>query len=174
MEELYFELHDNEFDNIGYTHKRIIARAFVINDENQIGILHIKGDDIFGHRDYYETSGGGVDEGETKEEAILRELDEEIGFKCAIISYLGCVNDEYNLIKRKNENHYFLCKTISKTKIHYVSEGDSLIESVCWYSPKDFLKIYDRMQDTPISRLVYNRELPFAKLVVSMLEKNIF
>ena len=42
MDTLNFSLHDNEFPNNGYTHKRQIARAFVINEENKIAILHIK------------------------------------------------------------------------------------------------------------------------------------
>ena len=171
METLNFELHDNEFPSNGYTHNRLIARAFVLNDENKIAILHIKGDDMFGHRDYYETSGGGVDEGETREEAVLRELDEEIGYKCSIVRYLGCVKDEYNLINRRNENHYYICKTISKTHIHHVSEGDSLIERICWVTPNELLELYSNMQETPISRLVYNREYPFAKLVYNILNK---
>ncbi len=170
MDILNFFLHDNEFPNNGYTHKRQVARAFVINEENKIAILHIKGDDMFGHRDYYETSGGGVDAGETKEEAVLRELDEEIGIKCEIIKYLGCVYDEYNLINRQNENHYFLCKTINKTHIHHVSEGDSLISEICWIKPLELLNLYPKMQDTPIARLVAKREYPFAKLVFDILK----
>ena len=46
MDILNFFLHDNEFPNNGYTHKRQVARAFVINEENEIAILHIKGDDM--------------------------------------------------------------------------------------------------------------------------------
>jgi hydrolase, NUDIX family len=170
MNTLNLTLHDNEFPNNGYTHKRQVARAFVINDDNKIAILHIKGDDIFGHRDYYETSGGGVDEGEKKEEAVLRELDEEIGYKCEIVSYLGCVSDEYNLIKRQNENHFFLCKTISKTHIHHVSEGDSLIDKICWVDNDELLHLYESMTDTLIARLVAQREYPFAKLVCEILK----
>ena len=168
MEKLEIYLHDNEYENIGYTHTRNIARAFVLNDENKIAILHIIGDDIFGHRDYYETSGGGV-ENESLEEAIIRELDEEIGYKCEIIEYLGIVHDEYNLIKRKNENNYFLCKIKEKTKIHHASYGDSMISEIKWLTIDEILAIYDNMNNGKLARLVRNREYPIAKRVKEIL-----
>ena len=173
MELINLTLHDNEFENKGYTNKRLIARAFVLNEENKISLLHIVGDDIFGHRDYYETSGGGVDDGEAIEEAIIRELDEEIGYRCEIIKYLGVINDEYNLINRLNENHYFLCKIVKKTKIHHVSFGDSLIIEICWLDIDEILQRYEAMNKTGIARLVRQREYVVAKKVKEILNGGI-
>lgn len=74
------------------------------------------------------------------------------------------------MINRQNENRYFLCKTINKTHIHHVSEGDSLISEICWIKPLELLNLYPKMQDTPIARLVAKREYPFAKLVFDILK----
>lgn len=164
------KLKDNEYEYINNDKTRLTARAFVINGNNEIAILHIKGDDNFGHRDYYETSGGGIEENESIEEAILRELDEEIGYKCEIVKYLGKVEDEYNLLHRKNINHYYLCKTICKTKIHHVSFGDSLINEICWLSIDEIISKYEKMNDTKIARLVKNREYPVALYLKEVLE----
>lgn len=162
-------LHDTEYPNIGYDNVREISRAFVLNDEGYVSLLHISGDDIFGHRDYYESSGGGIDANETKEEAIIRELDEELGYNCAIIKYLGVVYDEYNLLRRKNINHYFLCKTVSKTHIHHVSFGDSMIETIHFLPIDEAIAKYEAM-DGPLARLVKERELPVLKFVKKILE----
>lgn len=164
------KLKDNEYEYINNYKTRLIARAFVINENNEIAILHIVGDDIFDHRDYYETSGGGIEENESIEEAILRELDEEIGYKCEIIKYLGVVEDEYNLLHRNNVNHYFLCKTICKTNIHHVSFGDSLINEICWLNIDEIVSKYEQMNDTKIARLVKNREYPVALYLKEVLE----
>lgn len=170
MEKIELYLNDNEYTNEGYDNTRIIARAFVLNEENKLVLLYIQGDDIFGHRDYYETSGGGVEKGESLEEAIIRELDEEIGYKCEIMEYLGIVHDEYNLIKRKNENNYFLCKIKEKTKIHHVSYGDSMISEIKWFSIDEVLNIYNSMNNNKLARIVRNREYPIALRVKEILD----
>ena len=58
------------------------------------------------------------------------------------MEYLGIVHAEYNLIKRKNENNYFLFKIKIKTKIHHVSYGDSMISEIKWFSINEVLNIY--------------------------------
>ena len=154
------KLEDNEFIKTEITHTRLIARAFVIDKDNKFIMLKVKRDDEFGKAEYLETSGGGVDEGEKIEEALLRELDEELGIKAEIITKIGVVDDYYNKIKRHNINHYFLAKEVSKTKIHLVSEGDKLIDSIVHLNIEDILNEYKNNRSEKINRLVYNREEP--------------
>ena len=44
------------------------------------------------------------------QDAIKRELKEELGVKVDVICKIGVVSDCYNLIHRHNINNYFLCK----------------------------------------------------------------
>ena len=73
------KLKDDQYELNKITHTRIISRAILINDENQICLLKIFGDDDFGHRDYLETPGGGVKENESLIDAAIREVKEEVG-----------------------------------------------------------------------------------------------
>ena len=123
-------------------------------------MLKIKRDDEFGNASYIETSGGGVDMGEKIEEAVLRELDEELGVKVKIITKLGIVDDYYNEIKRHNINHYFLVKIVGYTKIHHVSAGDNLIDDIIHVDSSYIYNEYMNNRTTKIARLVYNREEP--------------
>ena len=156
------KLQDNEFENNGITHTRNVSRAVVLEDDKVL-ILKVKRNDEFGNTTYLETSGGGVDEGETPEEAVLREIDEELGVKGKIITKLGIVDDYYNKIYRHNINHYYLVKVIGKTKIHHVSAGDSLIDSILKLDFDEILSEYMKKRDAKIKRLVYNREEPIIK-----------
>ena len=40
-------------------HKRIVVRAVLLNDKNEVALLHVVSDDKFGHRDCFELPGGG-------------------------------------------------------------------------------------------------------------------
>ena len=153
-------LEDNEFKKTEITHDRLIARAFVLDENNKFVMLKIKRDDEFGNASYIETSGGGVDMGEKIEEAVLRELDEELGVKAEIITKLGIVDDYYNEIKRHNINHYFLVKIVGYTKIHHVSAGDNLIDDIIHVDSSYIYNEYMNNRTTKIARLVYNREEP--------------
>ena len=153
-------LNDNQYPNVGIKEVRNVSRAILVNEENKICILKIYGEDIFGLRDYYETPGGGVDENESFEEAVVREIDEEVGVKCHIEMFIGEIVDYYNLIKRKNINRYFLCRIDGQTKIHHESFGDSLISKIEFFTLEEAISVYQNMSNYGVSKLVKQRELP--------------
>lgn len=99
---------DDQYEYQKHDHTRKIVRAILYNDKKEICLIHIVGDDIFSHRDVLETPGGGVEKGETLLDALRRELLEEVGAEIDDIKEIGRVIDYYNLIKRKNDNHYYL------------------------------------------------------------------
>lgn len=165
---------DDQYPQKEITHIRKIARAIVLDENNNIIILEIKRNDIFGNFNYLETPGGGVEKNETISHAIKRELEEEIGATVKIIKKLGIVCDYYNLLNRQNENHYFLVKVIGKTKIHHESFGDTFISNIISISLDELIKRYQEEKDVKIIKLVKQRELPIlleAKKVILDINK---
>lgn len=153
------KLLDNEFPKSEITDTRNIARALVYDEEGNFAFHRIEGMDIFGDRRYFETPGGGVDEGETLEQAVIRECAEELGYQVIIVRPLGEIDDFYNLIHRENLNHYFLCKRVGPyLGTHFVSQGDTLIKETVWISLCKALELYGNAATTPVARLVNNRE----------------
>ena len=167
---LLYKLKDNEFPLTEITHTRACARAIILNEKNQVCMIHVYGDDIFGHRDYYETPGGGVDLNELPREAVLREAMEEVGVKAEVISEIGIVDDYYNLIKRNNLNYYYLLKVKDYCDSHQEEFERIMFKEIIWVSIDEAIKIMEATVPTPISRLVINRELPIYKIVKEMLE----
>jgi 8-oxo-dGTP pyrophosphatase MutT (NUDIX family) len=163
-------LKDDQFETKGTPHTRKIVRGILFNEENKICILSIKRDDAFGNQSYYETSGGGIDEGEDEVTALKRELDEEVGVKTEILDKVGVVDDYYNLISRHNINNYYLARVIGKTKIHHASDGDDLIQDILWLDIDEVIKLYENMEDNGVSLLVKRRELPILKETKRMME----
>ena len=146
---------------------RPIARAILMNSEGKIAIHRIFRDDQFCKQGYYETPGGGIDEGETPEEACKRECREEIGCEIEIIKEIAYVEDAYNLIGRKNQNHYFLAKESDLGARHFESEGDQYIQETLWVDVEEAVRLYEGMPDEKVSLLVKQRELPILKALAA-------
>lgn len=143
---------------------RIVARAIIL-DYTSFIYAHIDRDDQFGKLSFIETSGGGVKEDETLEEALRRELREEMGIEVEIISYLGVVTDYYNLIDRKNINHYFLVRRLKDVPNHLEKDeiNDFHLKRVKFLY-EDAIKEYDKFKDEKLGKLIYNREKPVLDL----------
>ena len=157
---LILNLNDDEYPFDYISHTRIVVRGIVLNENNEVGLCVVSRDDIFGNVDYLETPGGGKEENESLIDGLIRELDEEIGYKCEVISELGIVNDYYNLIHRKNENHYYLCRIKEITNVHHVSKGDDYIKDIIWLDINEAIERYHSLNDYGLEKLVKNRELP--------------
>lgn len=72
--------------NISYT--RRAARAVMINGKRQVAVMHFTGTGS------YKLPGGGIDDGESVEEALRREVREETGYEIVAIQELGVVEED--------------------------------------------------------------------------------
>ena len=164
-----FKFIDNQFPKNKITHTRNVVRAFVINENNEVAIIRIKGEDIFGVRDYYETPGGGVKKYERKISALKREILEEVGVTIKDITPIARVVDYYNLINRRNDNYYFYCYVDEYKEKHLEEYEKTLFEKVEWIPINDLLNSYLNVEDKPISILVKQREIPVIRLFLDMI-----
>ena len=163
------ELIDNEYQLTEITHTRRIARAILLNEKNEVCLLKIDGYDDFGYRNYYETPGGGVNDGEDLVDAVIREIKEETGINATFLSEIGYVSDYYNLIKRHNMNYYFLLRVISYGESHMEEGEKKIIKAVEFHSLENAVKLYENMKYDRLERLVRNRELPVLLEAISIL-----
>ncbi|MDE6841927.1 MAG: NUDIX hydrolase, partial [Muribaculaceae bacterium] len=119
---LNLELEDREWELNYIDHDREIVRAIVVDNAGYFYFVRATRDDDFGNITIIETSGGGVEPNENLEQAIKRELKEELGAEVEILCKIGVVSDYYNLIHRHNINNYFLCKAISFGERHLMED----------------------------------------------------
>lgn len=158
---LRLRLYDDEWPRQQTTHTRMIARAIVVDDEGNGWFIRVDRNDDFGKAFLIETAGGGVEEGETPEEALRRELWEEIGAEVEILCPLGVIEDDYNLIGRHNVNHYFLCRLLSRGSPHLTRmEREQLRLSPLCLAMDMVLEEYEKGRRYPLGRLIANREEP--------------
>lgn len=79
--------------------------GLIIIDKDKILLIHRH----FQGREYYVFPGGGVEEGESLEEAAIREAKEETNFDVKIDKHLWEIYNEFD----KRPNHFFLVTTFS-------------------------------------------------------------
>ncbi len=164
------ELCDTEWPFTGTDHDRLIVRAMVFDNAGWFYFVRGQRDDDFGKAVLIESSGGGVEPGETLDTAIRRELREELGAEVEILCELGVVSDYYNLIRRHNLNHYFLCRALSFGERHLMTdEIEDFHLSTLRLSYEEALREYESRACTALGRLIAQRELPVLRRAGTLL-----
>ena len=172
QKELLLNLEDKEWPLTTINHDRMIARAIVVDDEENFYFVRANRDDDFGKATLIETAGGGVESGEDLDTAIRRELNEELGIEVEVLSKIGVVSDYYNLIHRHNINNYYLCKIVSFGEKHLTKdEIEDFHLSTLKLKYEEALAEYEKYRCTSLGRLVANREVPVLKRAKELLSQ---
>ena len=112
------------------------ARAILLR-ENSLLLLHTK------TLDYYMLPGGGIEEGETPEQTVIREVLEETGFRSQIIKKTLIIKEYFP--ESTWETHYFLCSIKEGEKISpvFTSEEQNLKLELNYFNIPEALNILD-------------------------------
>ncbi|MBR5534434.1 MAG: NUDIX hydrolase, partial [Ruminiclostridium sp.] len=165
-------LQDDQWPLDYIDHDRPIARAIVVDDEHHFYFMRVERWDEFAEGALIETSGGGVEPGEDLNTAILRELKEELGVTAEILGKIGVVTDYYNLIHRRNINHYFLCRALSFGEKNMTQEEREVFHlSTLKVTYEEALKEYETCAATKLGKLLAAREVPVLRQAKAMLEE---
>lgn len=169
--EINLELKDEEWAFNGVTHDRQIARAIVFDDEGYFYFVRVDRDDDFGRAICIETAGGGVEDGENPDVAIIRELKEELGASVEVLCKIGVVSDYYNLIKRHNINNYYLCRAVSFGEKHMTEDEINYFHlSTLKMTYDEAVAEYEKRRESSLGRILCNRELPILKRAKEILD----
>lgn len=175
-DEIYLELKDEEWPFEYTDHDRSIVRAIVVDDDGYFYFVRADRDDDFGRAVIIETAGGGVEVGEDLDEAIKRELNEELGAQVEVICKIGVVSDYYNLIHRHNINNFYLCRAVSfGEKMLTDDEINYFHLSTLKLTYDEAIQEYAKNRESMLGRIVANRELPIlirAKEILDNIKEN--
>ena len=169
---LYLELQDTQWPFSYIDHDREIVRAVVFDDDGFFYFVRANRDDEFVKATLIETSGGGVEQGESLEGALRRELREELGVKVQVLCPIGVVSDYYHLIHRHNINHYFLCRALSFGENALTEDEQQRFHlSTLRLRYEEALAEYEKRAETGLGRLIANREVPILRRAAELIEQ---
>lgn len=135
LKEIYFG--EMPSDTSGWDQRKS-ARAVVLDADNNVGILYAK---TFA---FPKLPGGGVDEGEDKEQALVRECKEELGCDVEIVGEIGKVIEYRELRKMVQESFCFLARVVGEKgqptfTIKELNEG----LEIRWLPLEEVLEMFD-------------------------------
>ena len=96
----------NRFDT--YTKTRVAARGVVLRDGKMLASRAALGD-------IWMIPGGGVERGETPEDAVVREVQEETGYIVRPVRQFLTISEFYE--EYRYVSHYFLCEVVGEGEI---------------------------------------------------------
>lgn len=150
----------NYLDQVNNT--RIACRAIVLDGDKILLSYETK-------KDQWMIPGGGLEDGESETECVIRELKEETGYLVKISSLFLKIDEFYEDFHYIS--YYFIASAIGQTERHLTKqeEIDGLVPR--WLSLKEIFDIYSHHQDWKDSdemrRGMYYREYSALKYFLS-------
>lgn len=131
------------------------ARGIVLNN-NKIALFNKT------KKNEYKLPGGGIDEGESPEEAFKREVLEETGCEVEIIEKLGTIEEHKTHDNFKQISHVFVSKVINDTyKLNLTQKEQDEGSNLVWVSLQEAYDLidgcYDKLQASEYENLYHSR-----------------
>lgn len=151
--------------------RRETVRGIIFNDNNEICLLHIVGEDTFGKRDHYELPGGGVENSESHEETFKREMKEELGFDVSMDKYVGTIEIEYHLLSRWDIGNFYTGHIVGYGTPHLEEYEKALFKEVVFVKADEIEGFYNSHKAQMVGDMIHERDLLAIKTALSIDKK---
>jgi ADP-ribose pyrophosphatase YjhB (NUDIX family) len=156
---------EERFDNPYLLRKA--ARAIDFNDKNEIAFQFAS------KHKYYKLPGGGVEKGETIEDALKREVLEESGCGIDIINDIGIIIEYRNKFNTLQISYCFLAKVVGKIgnpKYEELEISEGLMPM--WTSIEKAMKLIEEVDtDNYQGKFIKERDSLFLKEAFNLINK---
>jgi 8-oxo-dGTP pyrophosphatase MutT (NUDIX family) len=134
-------------DAVSTNWPRLAARAVVRNRDGKIGLVYVKKYDL------YALPGGGVEDGESPEDTLRREVREEAGCTCGKITPLGIVFENRGSQNFVQQSWYYAVEAEEEGQELRLTEKERNNGSqIQWYPLEEAIRLIDTQDVTLDSR----------------------
>ena len=140
------------------------ARVILENENGEIALQHLQ------NYKFYKLPGGGVDAGETVEDALVREVQEEVGCTCVIIRPVGVVIEYRAKYKLLHISYCYTARVTSPIAEPAFEEAEIKAgQTNIWVTPQEVLDLVKNGERTNYeSHFNIPREMAFLEEYLSM------
>ena len=165
---LLFEMDKKDYENCDHSFVRDSARSVIVKD-GKIAMIHSL------KYDYYKFPGGGIEQGESPVEAMIRETLEEAGLtvKPGTVKEYGSVHRIQKSDKDDTEcfvqdNYYYLCEAEDRPAAQHLDDYEAgegyTLEFV---DPMTAIRKNRAVGQTPYNPFMFEREARVLELLIS-------
>ena len=161
--ELLAEIHEKDLGikeekKVKYLPRKA-ARAVLYNDKKQIAFLYVS------KHHYHKLPGGGIEEDESIETALAREVLEEFGCTIKVNSELGLIIEYRNQFEQIQLSYCYLAKVKENHgRQQYTEKELSQGFQLQWVNLNEAIKLLEQDQPTTYEgKFIVNRDLTFLK-----------
>ncbi len=122
-------------ENIGLMRRRKAVRAIIFDDNKQVAIIHSM------NNNYYTLPGGGIEDSESTEEALVRECREEVGCSVKIIDEIGCIQEIREKKNTINESYCYTARLVDKSNRDLTADEVTEELEVIWVPVDEGIKL---------------------------------
>jgi ADP-ribose pyrophosphatase YjhB (NUDIX family) len=134
------------------------ARAVILRKDNKILIISSPKSKNYHHK----LPGGGVEESENIEQALQREIKEEVGGKIEIVKEIGEIIQMREKYQLKQISHCFLTRLIGKLgKANLTEDEKKAGYTFEWYSIEEAIQLFCDSPEEEDAKLVQSRDYHF-------------
>lgn len=154
------EIKDKPYPKNKKVEFREASRAVLFDDDNLIPILFVS------KENYHKLPGGGVEKGEDKLKALVREVSEETGCEMEITGEVGGIEEYRSEFNLQQLSYCYLGKVIKKSEPHFVQKEIDEGFKLVWLTLDEAIKTLknDKPQNYE-GGFIQKRDLTFLKKV---------
>lgn len=145
-------------EKLGETYQlRKSARVILENEHGEIAIQHLQ------NYGFYKLPGGGIDDGESNEGALKREVQEEVGCTCQVVRPIGMIIEYRDKYKLLHMSYCYVAKITSVISEPAFEEAEIKAgQKNIWVNPNTVLALVESGERTNYeSHFNIPRELTF-------------
>ncbi|MBI5392090.1 NUDIX domain-containing protein [Candidatus Woesearchaeota archaeon] len=159
--ELLKEIKDKEWPKDESTLKiREAARAVLFDENGLIPILFVS------NYNYHKLPGGGIDKGEDRSQALIREVLEEVGSEIEVDGEVGKIIEFRSQFNFKQISYCYIGKIISKGKASFTEEELSNGFKIVWLPLNEAISKVENDKPTNYEgSFIQKRDIIFLKKV---------
>jgi len=158
------------FDTINEQYKS--ARVVLLDDKSLVAVLYVS------KVKFHTLPGGGIDEGETPEQAVIREAWEETGCDSEILCTLGIIEENSKTVSWNGINFCFISKVKGNKGVQNLTKIELDEETqVKWYGLHEALNIITNQEisarderEAGIGKIIQERDITLLNEAIKALK----